>query len=300
MLGFFVSVIPILPIFHTFVAWVIELITHQGLYGTGAAGIMSPTQLTTNMSELAQSRPLVFLLTGLWFLMLPVIAVLHRYRGPIAPRIWALAGGLSIQIGVTFLLILKHPRPTYLLSIVAVFPLMLALLHTMLGSSHRYTRYFYLIMSIAIGLTLFINVRGNIAFHQQNIALINTQHAISRSFIESYAQSIDTPQDELTILWSFHTYTHCLSLHFGNVYTNLEKNAFARELDTLCPQHGYIEIRTNLVSRPDGTRIPVEQTPWDILIISAGYHKYYTHCLKLGTVSHNADGTLIFVTRQNP
>ena len=303
VLGFFVSVIPILPIFHTFVEWTIGLIVHQGKYGTGDQGITSPEQLGSNLAELYRAIPFIFLLTGLWLLVLVVIVVLPYDRGPISLRLRALAGGLAIQIGTTLLIILKHPRPTYFLAIVATFPILLALLHTLLAPYRHHAHPFYLAISIAVLLGFCFNLSQTIIQHQTLVLQAQTEHAVTEHFLEHYAQQIDQQRDELTILWTYGNYHPCFALSFGNTYTNLTKNAFASELDTLCSHGGRLIIwNDGLTINHHGTFTPVEDAPWDVIVMSKFATIVFPRYSELGFVSRRLDGNraIFFVTRQNP
>src|SRR5512134_1184686 len=66
------------------------------------------------------------------------------------PAARALVIGLTVQLIATIVVILKHYSATYLLALAAILPLLLALMHRLLGSSKFQFKTLYLALSLII------------------------------------------------------------------------------------------------------------------------------------------------------
>ncbi len=298
VLGFFVSVIPILPIFHTFAAWITDLILHQGKYGEGESGITSPEQMSTNLNTLIDQIPLTLVMVGATLILLVVAFFLQRRQQVSTPRLWALAGGLSLQCVATIFIILKHTQVIYMLAVAAIVPLLLAVLHAMIGSHHRYARYLYLLFSVAVFAGFGNGVAHGVNSHETRIALAETHQSLAEPFLAEHARSIDKPQDEMIVLWSYGPLTRCNALLYGSRYTNLQADAFQEELEQLCPAHGHYRRWQQMVYFPDGALLPAEQATWDIIVVRKPFFDRHPYLRTLGD-SHPTTGTedsLVFIT----
>jgi hypothetical protein len=126
-LGFVISTLPILHRYRELSWWIKGIIFHQGLYGSGPAGITSFSLMIQNLRSLAGKTPLIYLASLLVLILLGVSARIYRTSLSRRPGWVALSIGLSIQLILTHGIILKHPQTVYLLSVAAILPFILAL-----------------------------------------------------------------------------------------------------------------------------------------------------------------------------
>jgi hypothetical protein len=301
MIGFLLSIIPVLPIFYKFVDWIIRIIFHQGKYGGGAEGIASTEQLAANIAKLYHAVPLLFGTVGLLLLLTCVAVYLQHRRGAVEPRLWAVACGLSLQVIVTLVIIIKHPDVTYMLAVGAILPIMLALVHALVGSYSHVARVLYVLASVVVlagfghNLTQSIDTRSTIS------ETIQVETVVCQSFFEDYARQIGKKRDELVILWTYGTYARCFGLTFGNGYTNLTGDAFTQEVEHLCPHEGHMLIwhPDGWAVMPNGDYVLAEEADWDVIVMSAYGTIIYPLYHELGIVTVSDIG-YFFITRHQP
>jgi hypothetical protein len=166
---------------------------------------------------------------------------------------------------VLFLLVSKHPRDPYLLSIAAILPILLTTIVLTFRSYPMFSRYFYFVIFIATLFSFSLNVINNGKKHLDRIEDNKTfQHEI-QSFLNNYAKSQNLNKDDLKIFWTYGTFSDCYALYFGNDYA---KNLFSEEISEICGFQN--EFSINVWSKkifPDNTNIRLNTLDFKAVVI---------------------------------
>jgi hypothetical protein len=257
LFGFVFATLPVIHKYMWFRSWVRDLLTHQGRYGLGEIGFTSASRMLENFISLWEEAPIVFLSAGFSLLLVGAALLLHRRKMKVNPGLWAVAIGLSSQLIVTLLIILKHPGIIYLLAVAATLPVLFSVVYALLSESKRYFKQGFIVLGTLILIGFFLGLFQAIAENRDMISNIHLMEADLREHRIHYAETKDINLDEQTILWSYGTGSPCSALYFGNVYAS---NAFTEEIQQVCPQEGRYDIWS------DGDKLSAEGK-WDIIVI---------------------------------
>jgi hypothetical protein len=257
LVGFVIVTLPTLHKYIWFYSWAKRLFTHQGRYGYGEAGFTSLSRLQKNFFLLWEQAPIVFLAAGLSLLLIATALFLQRKKIKQNPGLWAMAIGLSLQLIVTLLIILKHPGAIYLLAVAAILPVLLCVIYSMLSDSKRYFRQGFIVLGILILIGFFLGLFQAIAENRETISNIHLVETELQEHRSNYAETKNVNLDEQTILWSYSTGSPCFALYFGNIFSG---NAFTEEIRRVCPNDGRYDVWSDgdHLSAPEG---------WDIIVI---------------------------------
>ncbi len=271
--GFFLATLPILNLYPAFGSWITGLIFHQGIYGSGAEGITSPSLLLANFSMLVRDLPILFAAAGIELFLL--LFALIRWRREISqkPRAWAMAAGLTFMLLLLTVVIAKHPMDIYMLSLAAILPVLMMTLMDIFqyDPSSRRVLGRALIVVLLAGLVISFSVslvnRRNYADYIRN-AVAQTSLAL-----QNYGASTGRTPDELYVYWTYGTYSPCQSLQFGDNGTSEE---ITNDIKNICDHQRGISIWAN--------RVKVFQKKWDILITRTGFMETYPFLKEIGTI----------------
>lgn len=265
--GFILATLPILGRLALFRDWMIQLIVHQGRYGTGPEGITTPSLLRSNFATLFQDMP-VLILSVAAILALSIWAMLAwRKRIATAPGLWALALGLTIQIVIAFAIILKHPgnNDYYLLALAAIAPVLMLVVRKLFEHQKSLRTYLdgMLIAAVLIGLA--INFMNSLEIQSERVSnLLAMQNLVSEEVKDRSILTGRKPQ-EVVIVWGYGVYDNCNSLvRMNNNYIK----AFNDELAAMCPNQYVINdslIFNGQATSSDGKALDINSLAWDLL-----------------------------------
>ncbi len=266
VVGFVLSTLPILHRYREFTWWVKSLIFHQGIYGHGASGITTFPTLFQNLTDLVKSTPLLYL-SSLFLVTLLAIAVWHL-RSSLSKRPgWiALSIGLTIQLIITHILILKHPATTYLLAIAAILPFILALSVSAFQNNRGKMSFFISGLSILILLAFAYGAlrtaSSRMAFSNQLGHLV--EEATQMRFM--VAEEAGKSQESITVLWGYGTASSCFALRFGDIYSG---GVFDDEIEKICPGDWMYDVWSEKAILPNGPQDIINSDDWDLLVVPA-------------------------------
>ncbi len=268
-LGFFIAFEPVMHRFREFYIWVRRLFFHQGRYGTGVGGVTTLGQMIDNLRWLWNRSASVFIATGIVILLLLIAIIWRKQARDSKPGWWALTFGLLVQLIVLWALIGKHPGKTYLLSVAAVLPIVLALaLEVFLERGVGTQKLAGLIGTLAIlGFVggWFLAIRD----HSQIVADVKKADEVIAYELEKYSTSSQTSIEDMTILWGYGVPSRCYALRFGNVYTG--DAALTGEINELCPNEWMYDVWGGYVELPNAYEPLSENFDWDIVILPEQY-----------------------------
>jgi hypothetical protein len=292
VVGFVLSTLPILHRYREFTWWVKSLIFHQGKYGYGASGITSMPKLFQHLTDLAKSMPLPYL-ASLFLVTLLAIAVWHL-RSSLSKRPgWlALSIGLTIQLILTHILILKHPATTYLLAIAAILPFILALSVSAFQNNRGKMSFFISGFSILIILSF---VYGALRMASSRMEFSNrlghlVEEATQMRFM--VAEEAGKSQESITVLWGYGTASSCFALRFGDIYSG---RVFDGEIEKICPGDWMYDVWSEKAILPNGSQDLINSDDWDLLIVPA--KKRPQDMDHTGKIYNSGYGTVEYITR---
>jgi hypothetical protein len=289
--GFVLATLPVLNLYSSFASWIIGLIFHQGIYGSGAGGITSPSLFLSNFSTLIQDLPTLFITTGIELLLLLFALIRWHKEAYKKPGMWAMAAGLTFMLLLLTILITKHPKDIYMLAVAATLPVLMMVILEISRYDTAFNRILgrvlivVLLSGLVISLSAALVGRHNYADYIQNVT---KQTSLA---IQEYGALTGRTQDALYIYWTYGTYSPCQSLQFGDNYTSIE---ITDDIKNLCDHQRAISIWAN--------KVKVFQKNWDIVITRTGFLETYLFLSGIGTVfkelpnTGNEFGSIILIS----
>jgi hypothetical protein len=290
--GFVIATLPIINQYGNLFAWIERLIFHQGTYGLGEPGIFSLQVVWINLIQMWNHSPALCIAIPLILFILGLAAFLEFSNSSDKqnPGLWAVTCGLSIQLLLTLIIILKHYGDHYLLAIAAIVPLLLALAHSLFsGSSVRRSHICYAIISMAVftgfigNLKHFTNAYGN----RFQASLLAQEKA--ENFLKEYAATTGKDKKSLKVVWSINTDSPCFARwHNSREY----RGVFDKEVSRICPNDFYLLLYSPYIYW-GGQHILLEDFDWDVLVVAQEFLPQWAYLMDYGYVSSHGD--LLFI-----
>ena len=266
IIGFIVITLPIYKLYPVLLDWVIKILTHQGHYGGGSPGFASLQVVKTSFNYLLGQSPGLIICSAIILIIFIITYFIQRRTIKENPGIWASGFGLTIQILVTFTLILKHPNILYLQAVAALLPVLIAVMidiwqTNLQDSSSQRLLKFSLSLIILIGF-LFNLYRAGVIRHISNQQVHAANYEID-SFLNERTIKNVINYKSLMVLYTYGVPSECFALRYGSSYSG---NGLSTVIDTLCPNKYMLDLWLNRVQLSDNTLIPPEELNWDIII----------------------------------
>jgi hypothetical protein len=293
MIGFAICLIPMAPSIPRFINWVISLIFHQGKYGGGRTGIISLNGIVGNFNNLASNSPVLFITSGLICILSIYLIIQKNHQALRKPGSVAIVIGLNCQAILLFLLILKQPGETYLLSVAATVPvLLLVLAQSFENKNYPWISKIFVVIVLCGFLFNFVQA---IHLLDQNIGEIHAFENKIQSTTTEYARLTNRNPENLVILWTYGTYSPCYSLRFANEYA---KGLFQEGINKICPNQYQLNIWTEQVDWTGGWVSP-KLIKWDFIITRKDMLDNYPFLNSIGDVNEYPEsdtcGNLILI-----
>ena len=263
IIGILAMLVPIYKELPRFMAWLTRIITHQGLYGSGAEGIYSLAFIPLSISFWWENiRPMIIVL----LLTLAILGIIANWKNKsadkISPGIFAMVCGLLFQIGLIMLLMTKAAlKLRYSLSLAAILPVLilltLKLLETIPWKTIQLKRAFYFMVLVAVVSALMgqINLQKQRAFVEQDAAIAKLQ-AVTR-----LAREKKISENDIVVVYAYAVPLKCAGLLEAS---NLI-GSFKKEIAAVCPnQHAIWDSNIELNISEYATDI--RDLQWDLVI----------------------------------
>ncbi len=265
VIGYISGTLIILPYYGDFLQWIINIITHQETYGTGVEGFPSLASIFQNIQVLWRSNLSLFLIWGFSVFIFTILWVFRKNSFTSKYRIWAFVIGINIQIISLIIIIGKHPGDRYLLSIASICPLLFLSIYDLINEYQLTSK---VLFGLTLGLllvSLSINVKNNIDNHADTNRYLDSYQSEIDDFISSYSQENQVDPGQVTIYWTYNTFSPCYSLWLGNDFS---KKRFTDEIGELCPNDLQFDVwdRTITGSNLNGLEALRNQQEHSILI----------------------------------
>lgn len=229
--GYIIGTLVIVNQLGSFIDWILDIISHQGIYGGGQPGFISRIQAFSNFQSILKSNLEVIITTSLLIICLVGLYLLSRKKILVSPGAWAMGISVIIQILLIFALIVKHPGDRYLLSISALLPILLISLFWISKSIFNSIKYispvFFSLLFVIFCWTVVFNVNT----HLDRKKYITAYEEEIQRFVDEYAQFNNLPIDSISKYWTYGSYSECYSLWFAN---QSAKNLFTKEITEIC------------------------------------------------------------------
>lgn len=117
ILSFIIFTIPIIPRYPHMMKWFLSLFTHSGIYGSGKAGIIDPSQYLISLQEILNGEPVYKLIFKATLLIITTLLIIKILKGR-----WNKDYSFKILVAVVtaqalgYLVVAKHPGLSYLMA----------------------------------------------------------------------------------------------------------------------------------------------------------------------------------------
>ena len=273
-----------------FIGWIDKIIFHQGLYGGGEPGIISTAQMQANFLRMWADNPLLCIAIALMLTTIGVALFLHRFDHGSRSGLKALAIGLTVQLLVTTAVILKHYNVTYLLALAAILPLLLALVHRLLGSNNAKLKALYLLLSFIVLTAFPYHLKGWQDVYRGTAEAAESTSERLEQFFAKYAIATGKPRGSLRILWNWSgaIYSPCLARW---TYSSYSKGTLSEEVSRICPNDfylagAYVYLTGKQSALPDNF-------DWDIMVTTDEFVAQWPYLADYGYVA--VDGHFVFI-----
>ncbi|NIP52469.1 MAG: hypothetical protein GWO26_10895, partial [Phycisphaerae bacterium] len=307
--GFFIITLPIYKNLPEFFSFVLELATHEGLYGNGREGFTSPQRYLGNLFIYSKILPYLFLTILCLIIALHFLIFIKNWK--INPGIKAFTLGIFIQIFIAVSIILKHPMQIYFLSIAAMAPMLFAILihiidkngdkvkekfiintkNNSIGLNQISIISIFFIMMILFG----INFQTAVNNHILRMERISEDLSTINRTLSAYSEQRSTRPEKINLLWTYETYSPCYARWYGNDYADL---AFTTELAQICKNNLHVNLWTGQILTDNGWESPNEYV-WDIIVLKAGIVNFLPKVLEYGNFIEIGDTDIAVIVPPN-
>lgn len=263
LIGITLMLIPIYEALPRFLAWIIGIVTHLGVYGTGESGFFSAELLSVGIANWWGSIRAMLLLLLASMIFLGMFGYWSRRNGKtLAPEDFAMLSGLVFHIVLILFVLSKAPlKLRYSLSMAAILPVLLFMILKLFQSTPWKGQWLQaplhglILLGVIASLFTQVQIAERQAYIEQDAQLARVQ-AINR-----LAQEKNVKEEDLVIVYTFSTPLKCSGLLHAMNWTG----NFKTELGQLCPnQHAFWDstIELNMpVPQPH-----IDQIDWDLVV----------------------------------
>jgi hypothetical protein len=263
LIGVTLMLIPIYEALPRFLAWIIDIVTHSGVYGTGESGLFSAELLSVGIANWWGSIRAMLLLLFASMIFLGAFGYWSRKNDKtLRPEDFAMLSGLVFHIILIVFVLSKAPlKLRYSLSLAAILPVLLFMILKLFQSTPWKGQWLQaplhglILLGVVVTLITQIQIAERQAYIEQDAQLARVQ-AINR-----LAQEKNVKEEDLVIVYTFSTPLKCSGLLHAMNWTG----NFKTELGQLCPnQHAFWDstIELNMpVPQPH-----IDEIDWDLVV----------------------------------
>lgn len=209
---------------------------------------------------------LTLLIIVLWFI--------KRNEENTYSKIWAFILGLNVQIISLLFIIGKQPGHRYLLSIASVLPLYILALYDLTKNNQVLSKVLFSTISISLSAFFIVNLTTSLNNHNDKVDYLSDYQDEITNFVVDYSEEKQISPDQVTIYWTYGTYSHCYSLWFGNDFS---KSRFTDEIIDVCPNELQFDVWDQSITgtKDRGIEVLTEQQEYSIMIGRERYLEKY-------------------------
>jgi hypothetical protein len=236
-----------------FFSFLLSIAQHQGRYGQGPEGFMSPDLLAASFSDLIRHAPLLFLLLLIASAGLVIRLVLNWQMRREHVALYAAGPAFLIQTAVLVFAIAKHPSQVYLLSVAAMLPLLVAVWLEAESFRSCWSRRALYATAALVGVLAVGNLLASVLSREAEYASNRAANTAVEGALAQIAAQRGVPASSLSVVWGYGTANRCYTLWFGVP----RLGTLASEILRACPSNGELNVFT-AETRP---------ARWDVAVI---------------------------------
>jgi hypothetical protein len=259
-LGFLLATLPIHDKYPKFLDWIGSIVSHQGTYGRGAAGVLNVDQMGSNLISLIRQDRLLFAACGVGVVFLGWRLWLTRRQPGAHPVLWAAGLGLVVQLLVLFVMNAKHPGfgDRYLVPVAATLPLVFAAALDKVDVWPNRSRLLLAAVGLAALAVFARTLRSAMVAYASESGWIGRIDVATENMLARLAEERHIPRESLRTLWTYGTGSPCYALWFADGYT--ADRTFHNDIAEICPR-----------DRATGSGIDLsEYNDWDVAVLTDG------------------------------
>jgi hypothetical protein len=263
LIGITLMMLPIYREIPRFMVWLTGIVTHLGLYGSGASGVYSLSLLSTSIAYWWSSIRLMVILLLATLILLGLIFYWSRKNRFLIPAAdAAMVLGLLFHISLVLVLMTKAAlKLRYSLSLAAVLPviifLTIKLLESVSWKLNKFMGIFYVLVLVGVISSLITQMQlTDRRAYQEQDAQIAKVEAINRLAMEKGVE-----EEDIVVVYAYSVPLKCAGMLQATNWTGY----FQQELGEMCPNQfaiwdSAIELNTAVPVRD------IEDIDWDIVI----------------------------------
>jgi hypothetical protein len=294
LIGFCLATLPIASLYPQFAKWVLNLLIHQGRYGSGEIGMVSTGLMMERLLDLSRQAPWIALGTLLALFLLLAIIWYRNKSQSVNKGVFAYILAVMVQLILTVIVVAKHPGLIYLLAAAAILPPLIGAELEFVDGIKPITPVLLAGFSLII-LTFFARAWiVSLNDHNHNVlSLAQSQQAIE-SRLRKLSAELGKPRSDLEILSTYGVYNGCFARWFGNDYG---ASALSTYIHKICPQDGSLNIFNGYVNT--GSRsVPLSESDWDVILIRSNL--FTGRALEFGVNYRVEESTIQFPGNYGP
>ncbi|MCI0553595.1 MAG: hypothetical protein L0287_21825 [Anaerolineae bacterium] len=265
--GFLMMLLPVYKELPRFAGWLTQIITHQGLYGTGESGIYTLAMIPASIRYWWATIPLMMLILLFTSMALGIFAVWNQKSSTkIPPGTFAMIIGLLFQTGLILFVMSKAVlRLRFSLSLAALLPVLILLVLKLSEMTswrgNKLNRLFYaaILIGVIVSLTQQIGLQQRRAVAEREAPLAKEQ-AVTR-----LAQKTGVTEEDIVVVYAFSVPLKCPGLLLARNWTG----SFDKEITSICPnQYAILDVNEGLNAEFNTVRpIPdIKEIDWDLVV----------------------------------
>ncbi len=263
--GFYLAVLPVIGRIEAFWRWIYSILSHQSNYLAVPKNQPALERIAANTGDLLRLLPALSAAMIVVLALVLVAVVIWGRRIREQPGLWALAGGLTLQMLALTLVFVDRPlRAYYFLGVAAIVPVIAMAVLKLYENEPSTHRLLASAVSAAVLIGLVINSVQSIAVARAQAETVAASVKLTQQTIAQRAAVTGRAPKSLMVLWMYGTYSPCWALWFGDHRTG---DAFDQEITRICPNQYELAGRVLL---PNG-RPPLQETKWDIVFTCDRY-----------------------------
>lgn len=261
--GITFMLIPIYRELPRFAGWLIQIITHKGLYGTGEAEIYSFETISIAINFWWASIRLMTILIFATFIAIGLLANrMRKLSTHIPPSSYAMVIGLSLQMGLLLLLFSKAAlKLRYTLALAAVLPVLLLLTINLFELVRwRYAQWigvFYaaILIGVAFALPRQISLAQERFYYEEDV--LNAKAKV----VDRLAKELGVAKDNVIVVLAYGTPLKCTGMLEASAWTGYFKD----EISAICPSQ-YAIFDTDVELNSAQPLKDIRDIDWDLVI----------------------------------
>ncbi len=265
IVGFYVAVLPVIGKIGGFWNWIYSILSHQSNYLAVPSDQPMLLRLASNAVAFYDMLPALALASMALLALMGAALLLWRDRIQQQPALWALAGGLSVQLVALTLVFLDRPlRAYYFLGVAAIVPVLALIVLALCERAPLARSILVMAVSAAVLIGLVVNAAQGIIARRAEMRTEAESQKLVQQIITQRAREVQRPPEDLTVLWMYGTYSDCWGLWFANQRSG---DAFDKEISHICPKQ--YELAGRVLMPND--KVPLESMDWDIVFTCERY-----------------------------